>query len=490
MWQMSLVRWVLRCRQLDAVCFSLQGNKAILRQISSEGQFDDVLSDTEQNKYLREICSIPDCGHQVFVIQPQVKTGPNRVSHLKAELKLDENCALVETLPRWNVVNKAVVPLKTPVASQIFPPGAFTRLTQLITSRPDISAVLLGVDRLKSDEFLKLQQAWAVPVFDRYTIVLQIFKDHAKSKEAKLQVALAEIPYIRSRLSQIEMGSYDQQTGGVQFAGGTGDTFITVRRQLIQERESKLKRILRDLKNQRGLLRRNRQRKQIPSVAVVGYTNAGKTTVIKALTGDSGLTPRNQLFATLDVTAHAGFLPNRMMAVFIDTVGFISDIPLDLINAFSATLEDAVLADVIVHVRDISHPDSAAQCDDVIRTLKTMLSPTQMANIIEVCNKADLLTCNHANNFHNDSFLVSATSGQGLSDLRNEIQDVLIQSTGQLEKTFRIPMDGEHLSWLYKEATVKSAEPDSDSEHLLVSVVISTAAYARFKSQFSTNREK
>ncbi|XP_070200265.1 putative GTP-binding protein 6 isoform X2 [Littorina saxatilis] len=460
---------------------------------SGGGDREEAILDGDNDTevpFLREICSIPDAGHQVLVIQPAIKSGPKRASKTTPELQLVETCALVSTLPRWKVVRQKIVPVKQIDSLQMFGSGTFRQLKREIGDCQDISAVVLGTDLLSGGQLAELHKAWKVPVFDRYTIVLQIFKDHARTKEAKLQVALAEIPFVRSRLSQIHQGDHDRQVGGASLVGGTGETYIARRRQILQEKELKLRKALQKVKNQRSLLRQNRQRSKIPSVAVVGYTNAGKTTIIKALTGDAELEPKDQLFATLDVTAHAGRLPNNMTVIFMDTVGFISDIPVTLIDAFAATLEDAVLADLVVHVRDISHPDTVAQKENVLHTLRRMLTPKQLSNIIEVCNKADKNQEGSAADVPSKAVVTSAVGGQGMAELRQVIQNAIITTSGQLEKRFRIPMQGPMLAWLYKEATVRSAEPcPSDSEHLLVDVVISDAAYQRFKAAFNSQRK-
>ncbi|XP_076450170.1 putative GTP-binding protein 6 [Babylonia areolata] len=447
--------------------------------------------DDTEVPFLREVCAIPDAGHHVMVIQPAVKWGPRKKSKTTPELQLAETCALVSTLPKWKVVRQRVVTAKQPDSPQIFGSGTFTQLKREVRHSPDISAVVVGTDLLSAAQLAELHRAWRVPVFDRYTIVLQIFKDHARTKEAKLQVALAEIPYVRSRLSQIQAGAQDRQTGGASVAGGTGETYMSHRRQILQEKETKLKKALQKVKGQRALLRQSRQHSNLPTVAVVGYTNAGKTTLIKALTGDRDMEPKDQLFATLDVTAHAGRLPNNMTAIFMDTVGFISDIPVTLIDAFAATLEDAVLADVVVHVRDISHPDTVAQKENVLQTLRRMLSTEQLNSMIEVCNKADRNAEGTSADMDPKAVTTSAVSGQGMAELMQVIQKAVVSASGQLEKRFRIPMQGPMLAWLYKEATVKSAEPcPKDCEHLLVDVVISNAAYQRFRKLFAQNKSK
>lgn len=447
-------------------------------------------ADDKEFTFLREVCAIPDAGHHVLVIQPAIKWGPRKRTNTTPELQLAETCALVSTLPRWKVAHQQVVPVKQLGTRQLFGSGTFARLKHEIAESRDISAVVFGVDLLSGTQLSELQKEWKVPVFDRYAIVLQIFKDHARTKEAKLQIALAEIPYIRSRLSQMQDGFQDKQVGGADIVGGTGETFMNRRKFLLQEHEAKLQKALQQVRKQRGIIRQNRQRSQIPTIAVVGYTNAGKTTLIKALTEDSDLEPKDQLFATLDVTAHSGRLPNHMTVIYIDTVGFISDIPVALLDAFAATLEDAILADLVVHVRDISHPDTVAQKQNVEQTLQRMLSAEQLSAMIEVGNKADRQHERSKVEIPPGAIVTSAVTGQGMAELRAALQKAVIQTSGLLEKKFRIPMQGSMLAWLYKEATVKSADAcANDSEHLLVDVVISKASYERFKAAFGDKQK-
>ncbi|ESO99351.1 hypothetical protein LOTGIDRAFT_113712, partial [Lottia gigantea] len=414
-----------------------------------------------------------------------VKWGPHKNKLTSSTLRLEETCTLVETLPNWKVVEKKLVSVKFLKSDQIFQKEKFRQLKSEIRQNIRISGVLVGVDLLSSVQLAALQKAWRVPVFDRYAIVLQIFKDHARTKESKLQIALAEIPFLRKRLGQVHQGIFDKQIGDSRFIGGTGPVHISRRKLMLQERENKIRLALEKIERQRDLLRNNRLKKEFMSVAVVGYTNSGKTTLIKALTGDNKLEPKDMLFATLDVTVHAGVLPNYMKTLYVDTVGFISDIPTNLIQAFSATLEDALIADVIIHIRDISHPDTSGQKHNVLDTLSSILPPDRLHSIIEVCNKTDLVPLEKLQEEkENDKLFVSAATGQGLQDLQLQIQQKLITVTGKLYKTFRIPNGGAELSWLYKEATVQNIEADKDCNYLIVETIISPAVYQRFTSYF------
>ncbi|CAG2212477.1 Putative GTP-binding protein 6 [Mytilus edulis] len=379
------------------------------------------------------------------------------------------------------IVNVNIGTLKT---ANMFGANVFKEMCTKIPNKKNISAVFLNVSRLNKAQIMNFQAHWQLPVFDRYSIVIQIFKQHALSNVAKLQVALAEIPVIRDRLEELNAANPRQiQSGLAKSAHGRGaKTPLQIRKALLQDTERKLKKALAKVKNQRELLRTSRKRKELPTVAVVGYTNSGKTTLIKALTGDERMLPENQLFATLDVTAHGGLLPNKMTVLYMDTVGFISNLHHNLIDAFSATLEDALAADIVLHVRDVSHPDAVNQKVGVMKILKEKLTKDQMDNIIEVCNKVDKLSqqCN--------AYICSNRTRPRC--ISRKIQHKLVgENSIYLEKRLRIPDSGDQLSWLYQETKVQDIQTDTDN-HLIVDVVISKTAYEKFKSRFYNVKQK
>lgn len=227
------------------------------------------------------------------------------------------------------MTDTVAVPLETLDQNSLFRSGWMEKLRKTIRHNTNISAVFINRGTLKKAQMQVLEKEFGVPVLDRYRIVMHILKLHAISKNAKLQVALAELHYLRrTTIHEGNFGKMEKEKVKLMF----------------QTREQKLKAAIKELRTERGLLRSRRQKNEYPTVAVVGYTNAGKTSLIKALTGEEKLMPRNQLFATLDVTVHEGLLPSGMKILYVDTVGFISDIPTDLIECFVATLEDAVLS--------------------------------------------------------------------------------------------------------------------------------------------------
>lgn len=270
-----------------------------------------------------------DHAEKCYIIQPHVKWGQQKLREITPAEQLDEAIALVNTLPDWKVADTVAVPLETLDQNSLFKSGWMEKLRKAVRHNSNISTVFINRGSLKKVQMQLLEKEFGVPVLDRYRIVMQILKLHAISKHAKLQVALAELYYLRR--TTIHEGNY-------------GKVEKEKVKLMFQTREQKLKSAIKDLRMERGLLRNRRQKNEYPTVAVVGYTNAGKTSLIKALTGEEKLMPRNQLFATLDVTVHEGLLPSGMKILYVDTVGFISDIPTDLIECFVATLEDAVLA--------------------------------------------------------------------------------------------------------------------------------------------------
>jgi GTP-binding protein HflX len=296
-------------------------------------------------------------------------------------------------------------------------------------------------------------------------------------------VELAHLEYQRSRLVR-SWTHLERQRGGFGFLGGPGETQIEADRRLIGDRIVRLKKELEQVRRTRGLHRSARRRVPFPVVALVGYTNAGKSTLFNALTG-AEVTARDQLFATLDPTMRGLSLPSGRRAILSDTVGFISDLPHELVAAFRATLEEVAEADVILHVRDAAHPDSDAQRADVIAVLDSMvadetLDPEWPSRTIEVLNKADLLGGIAHVPVRTGAVAVSAISGEGLPALRSAI-DCRIAAGMELAD-YAIPSgDGAKLAWLYQHGEVIDRHDEDTAVH--VRVRLRPADRARFERQ-------
>jgi GTP-binding protein HflX len=315
-----------------------------------------------------------------------------------------------------------------------------------------------------------LEKAWNAKVLDRTGLILEIFGRRARTREGTLQVEHAHLTYQKGRLVR-SWTHLERQRGGFGFLGGPGETQIEADRRAIEERIARIERELEGVKRTRNLHRKGRQRVPYPVVALVGYTNAGKSTLFNRLTGGEVL-EADMLFATLDPTLRAVKLPQGTSVIVSDTVGFISALPTLLIAAFRATLEEVIEADVILHVRDISHPDTEAQAHDVERVLGELGIDEKERNgrIIELWNKIDRLAPEDRARVANMAgrqeggvavVLISALTGEGLPALAQAIEAQLAKTRPTFELT--IPTeDGAGLSWLYRHTEVldRCSEPN------------------------------
>ncbi len=325
-----------------------------------------------------------------------------------------------------------------------------------------------------------LERAWGCKVIDRTGLILEIFGERARTREGSLQVELAHLSYQRTRLVR-SWTHLERQRGGFGFLGGPGESQIEIDRRLIDERIVKLKKELEQVRRTRGLHRKQRGKVPYPIVALVGYTNAGKSTLFNALTG-AGVYAQDQLFATLDPTMRAIRLPSGRTVILSDTVGFISELPTQLVEAFRATLEEVAAADVILHVRDIAHPDSAAQRADVIGVLNDLASGDDApldedweSRVIEVLNKTDLLEGPPPATA--SSVPVSALTGEGLEPLRTMLDERV--AAGYVTEAFTLePGDGAGLAWLYQHGEV--IERNDEEDAIRLSVRLSPTDLARF----------
>ncbi|MDE2578439.1 MAG: GTPase HflX [Hyphomicrobiales bacterium] len=306
-----------------------------------------------------------------------------------------------------------------------------------------------------------LEKAFGAKVIDRTGLILEIFGRRARTREGALQVELAHLDYQKSRLVR-SWTHLERQRGGFGFLGGPGETQIETDRRLIQERMTRIEKDLEQVKRTRGLHRKKRQDAPYPVVALVGYTNAGKSTLFNRLTRAEVLA-EDLLFATLDPTLRAVKMPHGARIMLSDTVGFISDLPTMLVSAFRATLEEVTEADVVLHVRDVAHADTEAQSADVEKILGELgVSPQDHQRLIEVWNKADLLTPERREGLMQAAratapearpVLVSALTGEGIDGLLGEVEERLAAGRTTLRVTLAAD-DGAGLAWLYENGEV------------------------------------
>ena len=304
--------------------------------------FDQLTPKCYARKLSSELIETPQDAHTLLVIQPDYKLGIVEKPYVPAESKLEEAVQLAQAITGWKVQSTRVDILRPPHSKFLFGKGKISELKTAVKHLP-ISGIFINVPKLTPLQRRSLEELFQREVFDRFSIVLRIFKERAKTREAKVQVELAEIPYLRSLISG-QKGEFDQQKGGTGKTGGAGETSLEISRRAILRREKALREELNVIRAKHTTLRTQRVKHSLPVVAVVGYTNAGKTTLIKALSKDEKLHPKDMLFATLDTTMHAGKLPCGLKVLYVDTIGFISDLPHELVESFASTLEDVTSA--------------------------------------------------------------------------------------------------------------------------------------------------
>ena len=395
-----------------------------------------------------------------------------------AEARLAEAVGLCASIGLV-VVHDAILPLRIRRPSTLLGEGQVATQGRAL-SRRHVTVVVVDA-MLSPVQQRNLERAWGCKVIDRTGLILDIFGERAATKEGTLQVELAHLEYQRSRLVR-SWTHLERQRGGFGFLGGPGETQIEADRRLIDERLVRLKKDLEQVRRTRGLHRSARKRVPFPVVALVGYTNAGKSTLFNALTG-AEVVAKDQLFATLDPTMRGLRLPSGRRAILSDTVGFISELPHELVEAFRATLEEVSQADVILHVRDAAHPDTAAQRADVMKVLDEMVADGALeaswpSRTIEVLNKADLMGGVEGVTVRSGAVAVSAITGDGLRVLAEAI-DARIAEGMEIASYEIAPEDGARIAWLYQHGAVV-ARSDDDSA-VRVTVRLLPADRARFE---------
>ena len=428
---------------------------------------------------------------RALVVGPYLKAGPHgRDSQRSSRSRIEEAVGLALAID-LDVVDTGIVTLSEIRPATFIGKGKVDELAGLIKAR-EIDLVVMDC-ALSPVQQRNLEKAWGAKVLDRTGLILEIFGKRAQTKEGVLQVELAHLTYQKSRLVR-SWTHLERQRGGFGFLGGPGETQIEADRRMIEERIARIETELEKVRKRRKLHRESRRRVPYPIVALVGYTNAGKSTLFNRMTRAKVL-EADMLFATLDPTLRSIDLPHGATVILSDTVGFISELPTMLVAAFRATLEEVIEADVILHVRDVSHDDSDAQMHDVQEVLKGLgIDEQRRDRLIEVWNKIDQLTEEARGQIENRAersdpqhrpILVSALTGEGIEALLAAIEDRLSETRLVLDLVLD-GSDGAGVSWLHRHAEVISKSVGEDGR-VSITVRVDPATAGQVRARFAAD---
>jgi GTP-binding protein HflX len=415
-----------------------------------------------------------DSRQRAYVLHPYIKRQASAARH--PESCLEEGIGLAHAID-LEIAGAEIVPLAQARPATLFGSGKVEELKARIEEAEATLAIVNG--SLSPVQQRNLEKEWNCKVIDRTALILEIFGARAATHEGKLQVELAALDYQKSRLVR-SWTHLERQRGGFGFLGGPGESQIEIDRRLIRDRMAKLRKQLSEVTRTRELHRKVRREVPYPVVALVGYTNAGKSTLFNRLTGAEVLS-MDKLFATLDPTMRGMPLPGGGKVILSDTVGFVSDLPTQLVAAFRATLEEVLEADILLHVRDISHPDAQAQKQDVEHVLRSLFGKEALPeNVIEIYNKIDRLDDERkAALAETGALMISAITGEGIDTL-------LAMITREIEKRFFTQVryklavdDGKAIAWLH--AHGKVVEQNVEDEYIHVTAQLSAENIQRFE---------
>ena len=414
---------------------------------------------------------------KALVVHPELSRPSGRRDH--ASVRLEEAVGLAEAID-LDVVDARVVRVVRPQPATLFGAGTTSTIKASVAEN-DVEVAIVDAS-LSPVQQRNLEIGWNCKVLDRTALILEIFGARARTHEGSFQVELAALQYQRSRLVR-SWTHLERQRGGFGFLGGPGESQLEIDRRLIDQRIAKLEREITNVRKTRSLHRTARRKASYPTVALVGYTNAGKSTLFNRLT-NSSVVARDMLFATLDPTMRALDLPSGRTIILCDTVGFISDLPTELVASFRATLEEVVEADLILHVQDAASSECREQRETVEEILSQILADKE-PRILDVQNKVDLLPPEERNDDsghrRGGMLQISAATGEGCDELLRALDREFFSQRGVF--CYDVPLeDGAAFAWLHSHGNVMSVQQQESTNRVKVALMPSDAA--RFENRF------